>query len=172
MIPKVLALPRNLDEVGKVFAYAREKRLPVTIRAAGSSLSGQSQGDGILLEARRHWAGCSVEEGGAVCLPGPALSCSGPIFSWHRTVTASDRTPPARVSARSAALSPTMPAACGAGAQNSYKTISSLTFVLGHAKKGILNLVVGNASLRTAVISATAGKQRGSANRRSRSRRA
>src|SRR6202051_1472800 len=57
MFPKVVVTPRPLDEVAKIFAYARKKKLPVTIRAAGSSLSGQSQGDGILIDARRHWVG-------------------------------------------------------------------------------------------------------------------
>ena len=44
MFPKVVVTPRTVDEVAKIFAYAQEKRLPVTIRSAGSSLSGQSQG--------------------------------------------------------------------------------------------------------------------------------
>ena len=38
--------------------------IPVTFRAAGTSLSGQSQGDGILVEVMRHWIGCTVEDGG------------------------------------------------------------------------------------------------------------
>ena len=57
MFPKVVASPRTVDDVAKIFAYARAKKLPVTIRAAGSSLSGQSQGDGILIDARKHWLG-------------------------------------------------------------------------------------------------------------------
>ena len=64
MFPKVVVSPRTVDDVAKIFAYARAKKLPVTIRAAGSSLSGQSQGDGILIDARKHWAGVTVEEGG------------------------------------------------------------------------------------------------------------
>jgi D-lactate dehydrogenase len=64
MFPKVVVSPRTVDEVGKIFAYAKTKKLPVTIRAAGSSLSGQSQGDGILIDARKHWAGVTVEDGG------------------------------------------------------------------------------------------------------------
>src|SRR6202034_532703 len=64
MFPKVVVTPRTVDEVAKIFSYAQEKRLPVTIRSAGSSLSGQSQGDGILVDARKHWAGATVEDGG------------------------------------------------------------------------------------------------------------
>jgi D-lactate dehydrogenase len=42
MFPKVVVSPRTVDEVTKIFAYARAKGIPVTIRAAGSSLNGQS----------------------------------------------------------------------------------------------------------------------------------
>jgi len=48
MFPKVVVSPRTVDEVAKIFAYSQEQGIPVTIRSAGSSLSGQSQGDGIL----------------------------------------------------------------------------------------------------------------------------
>lgn len=54
MFPKVVVSPQTVEEVNKVFAYAQEKGLPLTIRSAGSSLSGQSQGDGILIDARKH----------------------------------------------------------------------------------------------------------------------
>src|SRR5215510_14368862 len=64
MFPKVVVLPRHEADVKKIFAYAKEKSVPVTIRSVGSSLSGQSQGDGILLESKRHWAGLTVEDGG------------------------------------------------------------------------------------------------------------
>src|SRR6201998_1880250 len=64
MFPKVVVSPRTVDEVAKIFAYARKKKLPVTIRAAGSSLSGQAQGDGVLIDARKHWVGATVEDGG------------------------------------------------------------------------------------------------------------
>ncbi len=64
MFPKVVVTPRTVDDVAKIFAYAQEKKLSVTIRSAGSSLSGQSQGNGILIDARKHWAGVTVEDGG------------------------------------------------------------------------------------------------------------
>ncbi len=50
----------------QVLAYGHADSIPVTFRAAGTSLSGQSQGDGILVEVMRHWIGCTVEEGGRV----------------------------------------------------------------------------------------------------------
>src|ERR1700678_1330344 len=53
MFPKVGDSPRTGAEVNKIFAYAEEKPLPVTIPPPGSSLSFQSQGDQILIDARK-----------------------------------------------------------------------------------------------------------------------
>ena len=39
-------------------------RVPMTFRAAGTSLSGQAVTDGILVEVARHWRDVRVEEGG------------------------------------------------------------------------------------------------------------
>ena len=64
MFPKIVVTPQTEAQVKAIFAYARSKKLTVTIRSAGSSLSGQSQGDGILLDARKHWAGWKVDDGG------------------------------------------------------------------------------------------------------------
>src|ERR1700747_3897260 len=46
MFPKVVVSPRTVDEVAKIFAYARKKKLPVTIRAGGYALSWQGEGRG------------------------------------------------------------------------------------------------------------------------------
>src|SRR6516164_1219030 len=64
LFPKVVVVARNLDDVRKVLDYAREKRGSVTFRSAGTSLSGQAQGDGILVEVKRHWTGTKVEAKG------------------------------------------------------------------------------------------------------------
>ena len=41
----------------------------LTFRGGGTSLNGQGQTDGILVDVRRHWFGVEVEDGGA---PGAA----------------------------------------------------------------------------------------------------
>src|SRR5215468_11594047 len=64
LFPKVVVIARTVDDVRKLLEYARQRHESVTFRAAGTSLSGQAQGDGILVDVRRHWAGVSVEVGG------------------------------------------------------------------------------------------------------------
>ena len=61
LFPKVVVIARTVEDIRKVLEYARQMKESVTFRAAGTSLSGQAQGNGILVDVRRHWAGISVE---------------------------------------------------------------------------------------------------------------
>src|SRR5215208_5825945 len=65
LLPKAVVMARDASDVGKVLAYGRSKNLPVTFRAGGTSLNGQSQSDGILIDVRRHWTGVAVLDEGA-----------------------------------------------------------------------------------------------------------
>src|SRR5271156_815840 len=63
-IPRVIAQPRNIDHVAAIFRYCVRKGRHATFRAGGTSLNGQSQGDGILIDVRQHWSGWKVEDHG------------------------------------------------------------------------------------------------------------
>src|SRR5262249_10424955 len=69
--PKVVVMAHDADDVGNVLAYARRTHTPVTFRAGGTSLNGQGQSDGILIDVRRHFGGIAVEEDGARARGGP-----------------------------------------------------------------------------------------------------
>ena len=64
LLPQAVVMARDTADVAKTLAYAREKNIPVTFRAGGTSLNGQGQTDGILVDVRRHWAGVQVEQDG------------------------------------------------------------------------------------------------------------
>jgi D-lactate dehydrogenase len=64
MLPRAVVMARDTDDVAKTLAYAREKAIPVTFRAGGTSLNGQGQSDGILIDVRRHWTGVQIEQDG------------------------------------------------------------------------------------------------------------
>lgn len=64
LVPRAVVLAKDDVEVAALLAVARRHRVPVTFRAAGTSLSGQAVTDGILVEVARHWRTASVEEGG------------------------------------------------------------------------------------------------------------
>ena len=64
MIPKAVVQTQSLEEIRALFSFSRQSRIPMTFRAAGTSLSGQSISDGLLVEVARNWRELWVEEGG------------------------------------------------------------------------------------------------------------
>jgi D-lactate dehydrogenase len=65
LIPQVVAMPRSVEDVVKLLAFARERHTPIVFRAGGTSLNGQSQTDSILVDVRRHWQRVRIEQDGA-----------------------------------------------------------------------------------------------------------
>ena len=63
--PQAVVRPSTVEEVQRLFAVAREQRVPVTFRAAGTSLCGQTLGTGVVAELRLAWKGVEVRDGGA-----------------------------------------------------------------------------------------------------------
>src|ERR1700730_9252493 len=64
LLPKVVVMPRNVEDVARTLAYCRQTGRHATFRSAGTSLNGQSQSDDILIDVRRHWYGGKVEDDG------------------------------------------------------------------------------------------------------------
>ena len=54
-IPQIVIRSKNEEEVSHLLAMASKHKLPVTFRAAGTSLSGQAISDSILIVAGKHW---------------------------------------------------------------------------------------------------------------------
>src|SRR5208283_1829232 len=112
-------------------ARASRTEAPVTIRAAGSSLSGQSQGDGILLEARRHWAGWNIEDQGRRLRvrPGTVMFRANLALAAYGYRLGPDPASGSVCTVGGVIANNASGMCCGT-AQNSYKTIDSLTFLL------------------------------------------
>ena len=55
LIPKIVIMSKDEEEVSKLLTLANARQLPVTFRAAGTSLSGQSLSDSILIVAGKNW---------------------------------------------------------------------------------------------------------------------
>lgn len=62
--PKVVVLPNAESEVVSLLAFAKQNQIPLVFRAAGTSLSGQSVTDGILVDLSQFWDQIKVEEEG------------------------------------------------------------------------------------------------------------
>jgi D-lactate dehydrogenase len=131
MLPKAVVMARDANDVAKVFAYSRASKVPLTFRAGGTSLNGQSQSDGILVDVRRHWTGVEVLDDGARARvkPGTVLGHANRVLWPHGRKLGPDpaSTDIACIGGVLANNSGGM--RCGIVA-DSYSTVQSLTFVL------------------------------------------
>jgi D-lactate dehydrogenase len=131
LLPQAVVLARDAEDVAKTLAYGRANRVPVVFRAGGTSLNGQGQGDGILLDVRRHFGGVAVEDGGALARvkPGTVLGHANRVLAPHGRKLGPDpaSTDIATVGGVIANNSGGM--RCGI-VHDSYSTVRSLTFVL------------------------------------------
>ena len=62
MIPQIVIRSESEGEVSALLATASKFDLPVTFRAAGTSLSGQSISDSIIIVAGKHWENYKVSD--------------------------------------------------------------------------------------------------------------
>src|SRR5579863_8276768 len=130
-LPQVVVLPRSIDDVRVILGYCARTGRHATFRAGGTSLNGQSQSDGILIDVRRHWAGMTVEDGGARlrARPGTILGQANAVLRRQGR-----RLGPDPASADVATIGGVI--ANNAGGmrcrleRNAYHTVSSMTFVL------------------------------------------
>jgi D-lactate dehydrogenase len=131
LFPQAVVMAREADDVAKVLAYGRDKGIPVTLRAGGTSLNGQGQSDGILVDVRRHFGGVAVEEDGAIARvkPGTVLGHANRVLAPHGRKLGPDpaSTDIACVGGVIANNSGGM--RCGT-TRDSYSTVRSMTLVL------------------------------------------
>src|SRR6476469_5898271 len=131
LLPRVVVMAGDAGDVAKVLAYGRRKGIPVTFRAGGTSLNGQAQTDGILVDVRRHFTGAAVEDDGELARvkPGTVLGHANRVLAPHGRKLGPDpaSTDIATVGGVIANNSGGM--RCGT-TRDSYSTVRSLTFVL------------------------------------------
>jgi D-lactate dehydrogenase len=131
LLPRAVVMAKEPGDVVKVLAFGRAQGIPVTFRAAGTSLNGQGQTDGILVDVRRHFRGLTVLEDGAAVRVGTGtiLGHVNRVLASHGTRLGPDpaSTDVATVAGVVANNSGGM--RCGV-TKDSYSTLRSLTFVL------------------------------------------
>jgi D-lactate dehydrogenase len=131
LLPRAVVVARDADDVAKTLAYGRANDAPVVFRAGGTSLNGQGQSDGILVDVRRHFGGIAVEEDGALARvkPGIVLGHANRVLAPYGRKLGPDpaSTDIATVGGVIANNSGGM--RCGT-VRDSYSTVRSMTFVL------------------------------------------
>jgi D-lactate dehydrogenase len=131
LIPKAVAFAGSVADVQGLFRLSQDLKVPMTFRAAGTSLSGQSVSDGILVEVARNWRGIQVLEGGTKVKvqPGVIGAHVNHALKFFKAKMGPD---PASINTCTVGgiLSNNSSGMCCGVAQNAYHTLESLTFVL------------------------------------------
>src|SRR6188472_1755988 len=131
LLPRAVVMARDANDVSKVLSFGRRNGVPVTFRAGGTSLNGQAQSDGILVDVRRHWSGVEVLDDGARARvkPGTVLGHANRVLAPHGRKLGPDpaSTDIACVGGVIANNSGGM--RCGV-TRDSYSTVRSMTLVL------------------------------------------
>ncbi|WUW25609.1 FAD-binding oxidoreductase [Streptomyces sp. NBC_01463] len=130
-VPQVVVVPEDLDDISAILSYAHGKGRDVVFRAAGTSLNGQAQGEDILVDVRHHWAGIEVLDGGARARirPGTTVMRANATLARHGRLLGPD--PASAIACTIGGVVANNASGMTAGTtRNSYRTVSSLTFVL------------------------------------------
>ena len=131
LIPQAVVFPKTEAEVLALFALSAELTLPLTFRAAGTSLSGQAVSDGLLVDLSRSFGAIQVEEGGAAVRvqPGAIGGHVNLALLPHGTKIGPD---PASIHTcrMGGILSNNASGMCCGVEQNAYHTLRSLRFLL------------------------------------------
>jgi D-lactate dehydrogenase len=131
LVPRGVVQPTSTDEVRELFRFSHASRIPLTFRAAGTSLSGQAVTDGILVDVSRYWRDVWVEEGGARVRvqPGVIAAAVNRVLAPHQVKIGPD---PASINAcmMGGVLANNSSGMCCGVELNAYHTLESMVFVL------------------------------------------
>ena len=131
LIPKAVIQTKSVDEVRALFALSQQTRIPMTFRSGGTSLSGQSISEGLLVEVARNWRELQVEEEGKKIRvqPGVIGARANQALLPYRAKIGPD---PASIATCTLGgiLSNNSSGMCCGVEQNAYHTLASMKFLL------------------------------------------
>jgi D-lactate dehydrogenase len=131
LLPKAVVQPINEQEIVALFKFSSTEKLPLVFRTGGTSLSGQSITDGILVDLSQYWNRINVEENGAAVRVQPGIT--GAMVNAHlRRYKTKIGPDPSSISAAmmGGILSNNSSGMCCGVALNSYHTLKHIRFVL------------------------------------------
>jgi len=131
LIPKIVIRANNENEVSLIIKESSQLSIPVTFRAAGTSLSGQAITDSVLLIAGSHWKEFHINENGFEIRLQPGLT-GGRVNSILAAFGRKIGPDPASINAAmigGIAANNASGMCCGTS-ENSYKTVTGMRIVM------------------------------------------
>jgi D-lactate dehydrogenase len=131
LLPKAVVQPINEHEITQLFKLSQQQGVPLVFRAGGTSLSGQSITDGILVDLAQHWEKICIENGGNTVRVQPGIT-GGMVNAHLKKYKRKIGPDPSSISAAmmGGILSNNASGMCCGVEQNSYHTIKYLRFIL------------------------------------------
>src|SRR5919108_1810295 len=131
LIPQAVVQPNSINEIQALFQFTQRNRIPMTFRAAGTSLSGQAVTDGILVDISKHWGQFRVEQDAALIRTQPGI-VGGFLNNVLKPFGRRIGPDPASIDAcmMGGILANNSSGMCCGVTENAYRTIHSMTFVL------------------------------------------
>lgn len=131
LIPQAVVHASSVEEVQGLFRFSHEHEIPLTFRAAGTSLSGQSISDGLLVDVARHWREVEVRDGGRSLWAKPGLvgARANQVLAPFKSKIGPDPASIATCTIGGILANNSSGMCCGVQ-QNAYHTLQSLKFVL------------------------------------------
>ncbi|MEO8583800.1 MAG: FAD-binding oxidoreductase, partial [Flavitalea sp.] len=131
LIPKAVVLPVNEEEIAAIFTFSHKHNIPVVFRAGGTSLSGQSITDGILVDLSQFWKKILIEENGESVRVQPGITgamVNAYLKKFHRKIGPD----PSSINAAmmGGIISNNASGMCCGVKFNSYHTTKSIRFIL------------------------------------------
>src|SRR5512143_2614007 len=131
LVPQAVVQPNSISEIQSLFKFIQQQKIPMTFRAAGTSLSGQAVTDGILVDISKHWGKYSIEDDAKHIRfqPGIVGGAINMVLKPHGRRIGPD---PASMDAcmMGGILANNSSGMCCGVIENSYHTIHSMTIVL------------------------------------------
>ena len=131
LVPQAVVQPNSISEIQALFRFTQRNQIPMTFRAAGTSLSGQAVTDGILVDLSKHWENYRVEDEAQLIRTQPGI-VGGFLNNVLKPFARRIGPDPASIEAcmMGGILANNSSGMCCGVTENAYRTIHSMTFVL------------------------------------------
>jgi len=131
LVPRAVVAASDAGEIAAILRAATVAASPVTFRSGGTSLSGQSSSDGILIDTRRHFRRIDVLDGGARVRvePGATVRQVNARLLRHGRRLGPDPASEAACTIGGVVANNSSGMACGID-ENTYRTLESMVFIL------------------------------------------
>jgi len=135
LLPKAVVQPVSEAEIISLFQFSHRFKIPLVFRTGGTSLSGQSITDGILVDLSQYWNRISIEDAAGLVRVQPGIT-GGMVNAFLKKYRRKIGPDPSSISAAmmGGILSNNASGMCCGVKLNSYHTMKYIRFILPDGK--------------------------------------